>query len=224
MTIARHDRYYCANKREKGTCNASHGVAAPTAEARILDGLRKILLGNEELLDAFTKSFKEEVRRLQKERRKDTGGVRKELIEVERGIERCISFITSGDDAPDSVRAELHRLEGRKAELQTQLSGSPIPSNVEIHPNLPKLYHRKVGQLALLLEDDNLRPQAMEAIRSLIDRIEVHPGAKRGECSLTLVGALAGILSFATNKNTTREGGTNLLVAGVGFEPTTFRL
>ena len=224
MTIARHDRYYCANKREKGTCNASHGVAAPDAEARVLDGLRKILVGNEDLLETFTKSFNEEFKRLQKERQKGTSGIPKELVEIERGIGRCISFITSGDDAPDSVRAELRRLEGRKAELQAQLSVSPIPSNVEIHPNLPKLYRRKVGQLAGLLEDEDLRLEAMDAIRSLIDHIEVHAGNKRGKCSLVLVGALAGILAFATNKNTNREAGTNLLVAGVGFEPTTFRL
>ena len=89
---------------------------------------------------------------------------------------------------------------------------------------MPKLYRRKVGQLVLLLEDHDLRFEAMEAIRSLIDHIEVHPGNKRGDCSLVLVGALAGILAFATNKNTTHEGGTFLLVAGVGFEPTTFRL
>ena len=69
-------------------------------------------------------------------------------------------------------------------------------------------------QLALLLEDEDLRFEAMDAVRSLIDHIEVHPGNKRGKCSLVLVGALAGILAFATNKNTTREGGTNLLVAG----------
>jgi site-specific DNA recombinase len=145
-------------------------------------------------------------------------------MEVERGIERCIRFITSGDGAPDSVRAELHRLEGHKAELQSQLSVSPIPLNVEIHPSLPELYHRKICQLARLLEDEDLRFEAMDAVRSLIDHIEVHPGNKRGECGLILVGALAGILSFATNKYTTRKGGTNLLVAGVGFEPTTFRL
>ncbi|MCZ6679109.1 MAG: recombinase family protein [Candidatus Poribacteria bacterium] len=224
MTIARHDRYYCANKREKGTCNASHGVSAPDAEARVLSGLREILVGNDELLDAFTKSFNEEVRKLQKERQKRTSGIRKELLDVERGVERCINFITSGDGAPDSVRAELHRLEGHKAKLQAQLITHPIASNVVIHPSLPELYHRKVGQLARLLEDEDLRLEAMDAVRSLIDHIGVHPGNKRGECGLTLVGALAGILSFATNKYTTRKGGTNLLVAGVGFEPTTFRL
>ena len=49
----------------------------------------------------------------------------------------------------------------------------------------------------------------------------------RGHCEVTIVGALAQILAFAQQKTTTastRGGGTSLMVAGVGFEPTTFRL
>ena len=58
-----------------------------------------------------------------------------------------------------------------------------------------------------------------------VNRIEVRAGAKRGETEVTLVGTLAGILALGTNKNAAPEdGGTFLLVAGVGFEPTTFRL
>ena len=69
--------------------------------------------------------------------------------------------------------------------------------------------------------------QIRSPIRSLVDRIEVRAGAKRGETEVTLVGRLAGILALGTNKNTRSDeatGGTFLLVAGVGFEPTTFRL
>jgi site-specific DNA recombinase len=99
-----------------------------------------------------------------------------------------------------------------------------MPEVISIHPNLPELYRRKVSDLTSLLEDETSKPEAMDIIRSLIERIDVHPGPKRGQSKLTLVGALAGILAFATNKNTAPEGGTFLLVAGVGFEPTTFRL
>ena len=71
------------------------------------------------------------------------------------------------------------------------------------------------------------RPQVVEIIRSLIDRIEVHPGKERGHCEVLIVGALAQIIAFAQQKTTaasSRGGGTSLMVAGVGFEPTTFRL
>ncbi|VVT17277.1 Resolvase (fragment) [Roseovarius sp. EC-HK134] len=45
MTIARKDRYYCAARREKGTCEAAFGIAAAEVENRVLDGLRRILVG-----------------------------------------------------------------------------------------------------------------------------------------------------------------------------------
>ena len=71
------------------------------------------------------------------------------------------------------------------------------------------------------------RPQAVEIIRSLIERIEIQPGKERGHCEVIIVGALAQILAFAQQKTTaasTGDSGTFLMVAGVGFEPTTFRL
>ena len=83
------------------------------------------------------------------------------------------------------------------------------------------------SRLQRLLDDEAMRPQAVEIIRSLIDRIEVHPGQERGHCEVVIVGALAQILAFAQQKTTAAssgDGGTFLMVAGVGFEPTTFRL
>jgi site-specific DNA recombinase len=224
MTIARKDRYYCAARREKGTCNASHGIAAAEVERRVLDGLRDILVGNEALIKEFTATLKAELANLKKHQNGGQHNLARELAAVERGITRLISFITSGDGAPESVRSELARLEERKAHILSQKARLAVSPVVAFHPNYADLYHRKIKELGQLLSDEDSRQEAMEAIRSLVDRIEVRAGAKRGICEVTLVGALAGILSFATNKNTTREGGTNLLVAGVGFEPTTFRL
>jgi hypothetical protein len=88
---------------------------------------------------------------------------------------------------------------------------------IAIHPNLPDLYRRKVARLQRLLDDEAMRPQAVEIIRSLIDRIEVHPGQERGHCEVVIVGALAQILAFAQQKTTAAssgDGGTFLMVAG----------
>ena len=225
MTIARRDRYYCSARREKGTCNASHGIGVVEIEDRVLTGLRDILMGNEHLLEEFTAEFKRELARLRKTRSGDETRLRKELGEVERSIARCVEFVTSGDGAPGAIRDKLAELEARKRSLGRALAANPGTRVVEIHPNFPDLYRRKIAELGSLLADDDERPRAMEAIRELIDRIEVLPGLKRGQCQVTLVGALAGILAFSQNATAApKGGGTFLLVAGVGFEPTTFRL
>jgi site-specific DNA recombinase len=179
------------------------------------------------LIDEFAAEFKRELARLRKEGHGASRRLLKELQQVERGIKRCLDFITGGDGDPGSVRDQLRRLEARKREIDADLKAQQGDMEIAIHPNLPHLYRRKVARLQEVLQDEVTRPQAVEIIRSLLDRIEVHPGPKRGHCEVMIVGALAQILAFAQQKTTATSsggGGTSLMVAGVGFEPTTFRL
>ncbi len=67
----------------------------------------------------------------------------------------------------------------------------------------------------------------MDLIRSMIDRIEVHVGAERRRPDVIPVGALAQIQVFTQPNKTAASSGSDgrfSVVAGVGFEPTTFRL
>jgi site-specific DNA recombinase len=73
--------------------------------------------------------------------------------------------------------------------------------------------------------------EAAGIIRGLVDRIELTPKEENGAHLLTieLRGALAGILSLATNGERPRQdSGLSVreitVVAGAGFEPATFRL
>jgi hypothetical protein len=66
----------------------------------VLNGLRDILLGNERLIDEFTAEFKRELARLRKEGQGSRRRLLKELQDVERGIRRCLDFITGGDGDP----------------------------------------------------------------------------------------------------------------------------
>jgi DNA invertase Pin-like site-specific DNA recombinase len=225
MTIARKDRYYCAARREKGTCDAAFGIAARDVENRVLDGLRNILVGNDDLVEEFTRELKAEMQRLKKDRQSGQPNLSKELADVKRGISRLISFITSGDGAPGSVREELKKLEDRRSHIIAQQKRAAVSPVIDFHPNYADLYRRKVSELGKLLRSEDTREEAMTAIRGLIDGIEVRAGTKRGKTEVTLVGTLAGILALGTKKTAALEGGgTFLLVAGVGFEPTTFRL
>jgi site-specific DNA recombinase len=196
MTTSRGSRYYCSARREKGICDADRGIGAEELEARVLNGLRDILLDNEALIDEFASEFKRELKRLRRER--DVAGrhLAKELQQVERGIKRCLDFITGGDGDPGSVRQHLRQLESRKRELVTEVQSQPIRV-LDLHPNLPDLYRRKIAQLKQILDDEGTRSQAVDIIRSLIGHIEVHPRQERGRCDVVVVGALAQVLAFA---------------------------
>ena len=103
---------------------------------------------------------------------------------------------------------------------------------VLIHPNMANYYRDQIAALRAALGDELARVQAADLIRKLVDKIVLVPGTDdEGHTSLSidLHGHLAGILSLATKaKRPLNESGPEVgymkLVAGVGFEPTTFRL
>ena len=132
-----------------------------------------------------------------------------------------------------------HRLELRRlaislkyeAELKNQSSENEnYGQTLKALSNFKSNLQRRVEQLSTLLNDESSQQEAMTISRSLIDRIEITPGEKRGDTQVQLVGGLAAILELAVSKQqkTTIQSdsgfGRVLMVAGAGFEPATFRL
>ena len=230
MTIVNRQRYSCSAKREKGTCDSPAGIQAERLEARVIDGLKNILLGQEDLLEAFASAFFEETIKLRRERNRQRQTHQKDLAKVQRSIDRCLDFIINGDGAMDTVRQKLSDLEYSKANLLRSIEQDTPPTKVEPHPNMGQLYQRRVEQLNQLLKDESSQLEAITIIRSLIDRIEITPGEKRGDPQIQLIGGLAAILDLAVRgqeKTAIHKDdgvGRVLMVAGAGFEPATFRL
>ena len=122
----------------------------------------------------------------------------------------------------------------RMAATRTQLATVGETAEAEFtilsYPNLPELYRRKVAQLEAVLEGPD-RAEAMDLIRSMIDRVELRTRSEGKELDAVLHGDLAAILSAcagAVEKGNAPDlaiAGRQLsLVAGTGFEPVTFRL
>ena len=93
----------------------------------------------------------------------------------------------------------------------------------DIDPNIAELYARKVARLAESLRHPDDRNEAADAIRGLIEKITLSPGAKRGQIDATLHDDLGTILDWTAQKtNTPGLGGSGVLVSVVaraGFEP-----
>ncbi|CAH1663415.1 hypothetical protein BOSEA31B_12542 [Hyphomicrobiales bacterium] len=125
------------------------------------------------------------------------------------------------------MKQRLADLEDEKRLLNARLWDAKEPSPVLVHPNLAEAYRRRVAALESLLDDPDLRDEAMEAIRSMIERIVVTP-RESGGVSLELHGDLARILAVCSENAKTPpqdETGFSLsVVAGARFELTTFRL
>jgi site-specific DNA recombinase len=103
--------------------------------------------------------------------------------------------------------------------------------SIRLHPNMAGYYRAQIANLRTALSDTGRNKQAAEIVRKLVERIELTPVVRSGKktLSVSLYGRLAGILAMATKTKTPLdESGVPVhvtkLVAGVGFEPTTFRL
>ena len=152
-------------------------------------------------------------------------GARKDLTRIERQIGSLIDAIKDGLYQP-SMKNELDNLETRKAQLIDQQVRAQVPPPL-MHPNMAELYREKVAELHEALNNDNQRAAAADILRTLILAIVLTPND--GKLAIRLSGDLGGILGLSTkNKRPSRLTPEDLqqfeVVAGVGFEPTTFRL
>ncbi len=111
----------------------------------------------------------------------------------------------------------MRELEARQDEVAERLAAgqADLP---DIHPNIAIVYRRKVERLAEALADPRDRDEAADAIRGLIVRIVLTPG------DLGIVLEWAGSGSGKRVTDTPRGEVSVSVVAGIGFEPTTFRL
>jgi len=133
--------------------------------------------------------------------------------------------VADGADAL-SLNAKIKELEASRLNLQEQLDNTADPEPL-IHPNLAEVYRDKVENLSALLNDQDYKAEAFENIRSLIDEVRLVP--RGGRLDVELKGELAGILGLCdANKKPASSYEVRAeqikVVAGVGFEPTTFRL
>jgi site-specific DNA recombinase len=218
----------CAAARDKGTCDNRLNIRIDALEAEILDGLRHRLMAPD-LFKVFCEEFHRELNRLRIEESASLEAKRVELSRIERRIARLVELITEDDAPVRALKDELRILERRQTELTNELAGASSPAPL-IHPNLAEVYRRKVAALHEALREPTSKDEAFDLIRSLIEVIRLVP--VDGKLRVEIKGELAGILELCREADKTKPGGLSTaglaeqikMVAGVGFEPTTFRL
>ena len=212
--------YGCSTARNKGTCDNLLTVRRDGLEAKVLDGLRQQLM-QPELVRTFADEFHREVNRQRAEQDSHRNRTARDLEKTEREIRRLVEAIKSGVPGA-AVKDEMKSLEARRIDLLSQLKGAP-PSMPRLHPNIAEVYRQKVPNLSDALNDERTCLGAAECIRELIQEIRLVP--ENGKLRIELYGELAALINLANEQPRHKETGVQVtLVAGVGFEPTTFRL
>lgn len=115
------------------------------------------------------------------------------------------------------MKARVDELERQRVEIADRLAQAPadIP---DVHQNVSNIYRKNVVRFTEALDDPDGGREAAEALRSLIDKIVLTPGKKRGEVHAELRGELMGILEFAdAEKNQRTSRCMPAVVAGPRF-------
>jgi site-specific DNA recombinase len=228
-TLINKTRYGCVAARNKGAaiCTNRATITRDIVEERVLTGLRESLLH-----PALITTFVEEYRRAFNAEAAGADAARKkasrDLAQLDKKISNITAAIEDGMYQP-SLKDRMAELEHEKRRLTDYLAQSPEPPALRLHPSLSEVYRRKIFDLSSALQDPGLKAEATEALRGLVSEIRLipDPEAANGH-QIELAGDLAGILALgdieATKPARFARVGSETMVAGVGFEPTTFRL
>ncbi len=121
-----------------------------------------------------------------------------------------------------ALQSRMSTLEARRMALEGELASAAQPAPL-LHPNLADIYRSRLDQLAVALEADE-DGEARDLIRSLVESVHLHEEA--AGFRIEVCGELANILGLAAESPLKAKVLHEQLkmVAGVGFEPTTFRL
>jgi DNA invertase Pin-like site-specific DNA recombinase len=241
-TIIGKDRYGCATRRGRGTCDNSQTITRQHIEARVLGGLRERLLTPEHVQE-FVRAFAEALAADERQSGARRNQLERQLAETERGLQALVRAIENGAWS-DTVQKRLAELEARKAEVKVELDsmGKPSPPP-RLHPNAADIYAAAVADLEAALNDPGIRTEAAEVLRGLVEKIVLTPDADAPDgLAAALHGDLAQILTLAipAPASASRAKGSGLggagrpgtpvrgsqlsVVAGAGFEPAAFRL
>ena len=167
---ARH--YGCANTRNRGTCDNRLTIRRDVLEETVLRGLKDNLL-QPELIHEFVATYQQEYNRLRRAQTNEQAAAHAELARVERQIRNIVEAVKAGLFA-SAMKDEMAALEERRAQLvgsmRDQVEEPPM-----LHPGLADVYRRKVEKLTQALNKEELRTEAAETLRSMIQAIRLVP-------------------------------------------------
>ncbi len=226
-TLMNKFKYGCATARNKGTCKNRRLIKRIDVEARVLGGLKTKLL-NPAMLTEFVAEYQREWNQLQKETHSARGSYETELKAITKQIDNMLEAISNGMFHA-SMKEKMDTLEARKTDLDIKLAAVPEAEPILLHPALAQVDGAKIAALADSLNNEATKSEAIVLLRGLVTEARMIPEttALNGHI-IELTGDLAAILELSDPQiQKTRRltgGGSVSLVAGVGFEPTTFRL
>jgi site-specific DNA recombinase len=145
------------------------------------------------------------------------------LGNVNGAIERAVDALLAGTPSR-ALQDRLTKLEAERDEIEAMIA-AVAPPVVEFHPKAGDAYRDKVRDLkkALAEADEDNRAAANDCIRQIVEKVVIHPKGAYKPVEIEIHGQLAALLRISERATDPLES-RGVVVAGIGFEPMTFRL
>ena len=225
FTVVGAERWGCSTARSTGTCANARTISTPQLEHRVLDALRDRLL-QPDLVEAFVEEYRlaSEASRIAAEQ--GHAKIARARAKVTGRIERLTDMMADGIGDYAEMKSRLAAALAERAAFDRTLEDAEVAPAVALHPNLAQSYRRNVEKLTEALNAPMMEAgEARLALRNLIELITAEPRKEGRGLDLVVHGRLAQILQIANDRPDVSQSGCMFgLVAGIGFEPMTFRL
>jgi hypothetical protein len=142
----------------------------------------------------------------------------RQLREVEADIVKIVDLLVKGTPSR-ALTKRLSDLESKRDATEADIAEA-APPPIKIHSDAAQIYRAKISNLkaALREADEDNRNEAYRVIRELVQKIIIRTAGPYKTIEIDIYGCLGDLLG------TPPPNSMGVLVAGVGFEPTTFRL
>ncbi|MBU2877057.1 recombinase family protein [Aliiglaciecola lipolytica] len=199
--------YGCSTARNKGTCDNKKLVKRITVESAALSAIKSELLKTD-VVDVVIQEYNKSMRELVRDSQKSSINTKSVVAKLEAEKVNLINSIKAGID-PKLVADSLAEVSVRLEEAKLK---QVAPSLKEVNNNgIADKFRRYIDELTT----DDLSNEAKIAIRSLVEKLELKAN---GDVDLVLNPFGLAKKRPAINSESIR------MVAGAGFEPTTFGL
>jgi site-specific DNA recombinase len=219
----RGDYVRCSGHRDRGTCENRRSVSLAMIEQLVLEGIEKHLAAPE-LVAEWVREFHRAWQELTHTQGKRREVLSRDLARKKADQESVVDMLVQAKaDERRPLLDRLGALELERKDIERELAGL-CESPIRLHPNAADMYRHKVADLkaALASADAENRAAAFQAIRELVEAVLIHPTAPYRFVEIEIKGRIAALLQRPEEAAYPESKGA--LVAGVGFEPTTFRL
>jgi site-specific DNA recombinase len=200
--------YGCSTARSKGTCDNKKLVKRTTVELAALEAIKLELL-NDQIVEVVVKEYNRSMSKLMKESQKSSSSSKTLIARLEAEHTNLINSIKAGI-SPGLVADAL-------SEVSIKLKEAKL---TQLAPSFKEVKHRGVAcefrDYVKGLESGKFSNEATIAIRSLVEKLELKP---TGDVDLVL-----NPFGLTHKKRPAINSESIPMVAGAGFEPTTFGL